>query len=333
MTDINVVAENLVELLTNTVNMTDVFYDLFINPTPTDVTLWQYDSDNQLIEVTVPNRAKDRKISLTGTVDPASSTDPLVQDAAVGVCYVNTATNDVYFRVKATGADLWTQVAVGGDITAAINSLRNEINTSLSAYVPKTTTINTHPLSTDITLDAEDIGALSSTSTVYGTSLDYDPDTSTLTLERANGEPSTVTLMGASGTEANQDLSNITATGVARIQAVKGYEQAETAWLSDTTLYTYIKGLYDASSTSGTDTYTISDTSVSIPYKVASTGSKIVLSTSLTGVQSVYASEGYALYYVIDTTNQKVMLPMGEIFGFIRTALDKIPNTITYWGS
>ena len=43
--DINVVAENLAELLTNSVNMTQVYYDLFFNPEPMDITLYQYDDD------------------------------------------------------------------------------------------------------------------------------------------------------------------------------------------------------------------------------------------------------------------------------------------------
>ena len=58
--DINVVAENLSELLTNSVNMTQVYYDLFFNPNPMDITLYQYDEDNKLVEVVIPNRAKDK---------------------------------------------------------------------------------------------------------------------------------------------------------------------------------------------------------------------------------------------------------------------------------
>ena len=58
--DINVVAENLAELLTNSVNMTQVYYDLFFNPEPMDITLYQYDGDNRLVAVVIPNRAKDK---------------------------------------------------------------------------------------------------------------------------------------------------------------------------------------------------------------------------------------------------------------------------------
>jgi len=70
----------------------------------------------------------------------------------------------------------------------------------------------------------------------------------------------------------------------------------------------------------GTDTYTIGGSTVSIPYVLSSTGSKIVDSAYRTDVQSVYEANGSALYYTIDETEQNVTLPMGEIYGFIRTA-------------
>ena len=58
--DENLVVENLNELLTNSVTLTSRYYDIFINPEPMDVTLWMYNDQNELIEVTIPNRAKDR---------------------------------------------------------------------------------------------------------------------------------------------------------------------------------------------------------------------------------------------------------------------------------
>ena len=93
--DTDVVVENLVELLTNTVNMTSVFYDLFLNPTPMDVELEQYDDNNDLITVTIPNRAKDRKIALEGEGSPEG-----VVVAVSGTAYVDTVTTDVYFKVS-----------------------------------------------------------------------------------------------------------------------------------------------------------------------------------------------------------------------------------------
>ena len=59
--DINTVIENLNELLTNSVNLTDKYYDLFINPEPMMIDLELYNEDNELVTVTVPNRAMDRE--------------------------------------------------------------------------------------------------------------------------------------------------------------------------------------------------------------------------------------------------------------------------------
>ena len=50
--------ENLSELLTKAINLADIYYDLFINPEQMDVTIQYYDSNGQLVEVEVPNRAK-----------------------------------------------------------------------------------------------------------------------------------------------------------------------------------------------------------------------------------------------------------------------------------
>ena len=47
--DIEVVAENIAELLTNSVNLTDVYYDLFLNTEPLDIELQMYNEDNELI--------------------------------------------------------------------------------------------------------------------------------------------------------------------------------------------------------------------------------------------------------------------------------------------
>ena len=35
------------------------YYNIFYNPTPMDVTLTLYDNSGELVEITVPNRAKD----------------------------------------------------------------------------------------------------------------------------------------------------------------------------------------------------------------------------------------------------------------------------------
>lgn len=303
---INTVIENLAELLTNTVNMTDVFYDLFINPTPKDVTLMQYNSENELVQVTVPNRAKDRKIGITGTVAPESSSE--AEAAPVGTCYVNTTTGDIFFKVATSGSNRYYQVATKADISS-----------SLTDYVPVTRAINGNTLEADVTLTAADVGAMSSASSIdYGTDLSFASSTAILSLLNENGDTlSTVNLSATQG--ADTALSNITSDGEERLNISKAYETDGTP-SEDDTLYTYIKSLWDNPVSTGTDSYTINGSTVTIAYKVASTGSKIADVAYRTAVSNVYSTFGLSPYYTIDTSNHDVTLPMGEIYGFIESS-------------
>ena len=100
--DINTVDENLVELLTNTVNMTAMFYDIFLNPEPLDIDLQMYNDENELITVTIPNRAKDRITPYVGEGSPEGK-----EVAPIGAVYVDTATSTVYYKVSGDDAYGW----------------------------------------------------------------------------------------------------------------------------------------------------------------------------------------------------------------------------------
>ena len=67
----------------------------------------------------------------------------------------------------------------------------------------------------------------------------------------------------------------------------------------------------------GSDTVTIGGSSVTIPYIVSKTGSKIADVAYRTNIQNLYAQEGLAEYFTIDETNQDFTLPMGDIYGMI----------------
>ena len=56
---IDVITQNITEYLTNSVNMTSRFYDIFLNKTPMWIDMDMYNDQNELITVTVPNRAAD----------------------------------------------------------------------------------------------------------------------------------------------------------------------------------------------------------------------------------------------------------------------------------
>lgn len=103
--DTNVIIENLTELLTNTVNMTSVFYDIFLNPEPMDVTLQQYNDQNELVTVTIPNRAKDRSESLSGEGTPEGNVE-----APIGTMYIDTQFSQVYIKVSGSDQYGWLSI-------------------------------------------------------------------------------------------------------------------------------------------------------------------------------------------------------------------------------
>ena len=98
--DIDIVAENLAELLTNTVDMASVFYDIFLNPNPMLIHLKAFDKENELIDVTIPNRAMDRITPYTGEGSPEGKVA-----APIGSVYVDTKSSTVYYKVSGNESD------------------------------------------------------------------------------------------------------------------------------------------------------------------------------------------------------------------------------------
>ena len=86
----------------------------------------------------------------------------------------------------------------------------------------------------------------------------------------------------------------------------------------------------------GTDTYSISGSTVIVPYTLSKTGSKFVDSAYRTQVASVYDYQGYAPYYTLSDTD--FTLPQGEVYGMIEHYLNidyptqNEKDTITGWG-
>ena len=115
--DSSVIIENLTELLTNTVNMTSVFYDIFLNPEPMDVELQQYNSDGEIITITIPNRAKDRQIAIVGEGDPNG-----VVEANIGACYVDETDQAIYFKASGSGSTGWVVIPAQTTINSYIRT-------------------------------------------------------------------------------------------------------------------------------------------------------------------------------------------------------------------
>ena len=82
-----------------------------------------------------------------------------------------------------------------------------------------------------------------------------------------------------------------------------------------------------SSNQTGTDTYTINSSTVSIPYTLSKTGSKIVDSAYRTQVSAVYNEFGYAPYYTLSDTD--FTLPQGEIYGMIAKASESGGSSVT----
>lgn len=70
----------------------------------------------------------------------------------------------------------------------------------------------------------------------------------------------------------------------------------------------------------GIDTYTINGNTVTIPYTVSKTGSKIVDSACRTQVASVYSAFGSAPYYTLSDSD--FTLPQGELYGMLQSYSD-----------
>ena len=103
--DINVDIENIVEYLTNSVNITDKFYDIFLNPEPMDVTFEQYNDENKLVEVTIPNRAKDLKNIRAGSSSPEGQVA-----APKGTLYIDDSVPQLYIKVDGTNENNWVAI-------------------------------------------------------------------------------------------------------------------------------------------------------------------------------------------------------------------------------
>lgn len=65
----------------------------------------------------------------------------------------------------------------------------------------------------------------------------------------------------------------------------------------------------------GVDTYTINSSTVTVPYTLSKTGSKIADSIYRTQVQAVYNEFGYAPYYTLSDSD--FTLPQGELYGML----------------
>lgn len=99
------VSKNLAELLTNSVNMVDKYYEIFFDQTPHYVELEQYDKNGILHTTLIPNRAMDKTVAFSGEEDPEG-----VVDAVMGALYVNNVTRELFMKKTARGNIGWVNI-------------------------------------------------------------------------------------------------------------------------------------------------------------------------------------------------------------------------------
>jgi len=110
---------NLLSILyTNLNNLDSIYYDMFINSVPMDVTLERYDEAGVLQTYLLPNRAKDSQYILQGTGNPNGTIS-----ANTGVIYLDIASSSLYFKSIGTDTYGWVKVFSTTNLISGVNYL------------------------------------------------------------------------------------------------------------------------------------------------------------------------------------------------------------------
>lgn len=96
-----------------------IYYDMFINPVPMDITFQRYNDQGVLENITLPNRAKDHQDTLTGQGAPEG-----IVSADVGVLYLDTTSQDLYFKSVGTDAYGWLKIFSSLNLTPDTDFLK-----------------------------------------------------------------------------------------------------------------------------------------------------------------------------------------------------------------
>ena len=103
--NVTVVTRDLAELLTNSVNMVNKYYEIFFDPNPHYVELQQYNSNGELVSTMIPNRSLDKAIALSGEGSPEG-----IIEAHVGVLYIDNVSRDLYIKKVGNGTLGWNNI-------------------------------------------------------------------------------------------------------------------------------------------------------------------------------------------------------------------------------
>ena len=140
----------------------------------------------------------------------------------------------------------------------------------------------------------------------------------TITIMQDNATIGSFTANQSGNMAINIDLSG--KANISNLHALKSYLD-EGELLTDAEGLANVTSYKQSNAGTGTDTYTIGGNTVSVPYTLSKTGSKVVDSAYRSEVASVYSEFGYAPYYtLLEGTNYT--LPQGELYGMLQSYSD-----------
>ena len=96
----------LSKLITNYSNLAHIFYDIFYNTEPQDVTFQMFDEQGELKTYIIPNRAKDMRNIVNGEGTPEGNIT-----GSMGTLYQDLENAGLYIKETPTGNEGWSQVA------------------------------------------------------------------------------------------------------------------------------------------------------------------------------------------------------------------------------
>ena len=131
-------------LFTNMNNLDRLYYDMFINTTPMDLTLERYNEDGIKETHTLPNRAKDKQKVLQGKGTPEGSVE-----SSIGVMYFDTQNNDIYIKMTSSGTYGWTRIMTHATFIPGEDYLRPDGSAALLTDL-STTSFDIGLLRTDV---------------------------------------------------------------------------------------------------------------------------------------------------------------------------------------
>lgn len=110
----------LTKLATNYSNLAIVFYDIFYNTTPMDVTFQMFDESGVIQTYTIPNRAKDMKNILNSESSEVTGSPEGQVEAARGTIFQDLDNGDLYIKETPSGAIGWSKFLRYSDLQEII---------------------------------------------------------------------------------------------------------------------------------------------------------------------------------------------------------------------